>query len=170
MIKPWYVLPLALVSAIAVSALWWQNEKDRWVPPQPLKPDLPKVEPLPQHERALAKQALAQPVFWASRRAVDVDDKRSNLAQELAQSRLSAVFESGRERVAILQRPDGSTLKLTTETKPWRIESFDGRSATFVSADDGQVTRPLEPGNPPAAKTAPPTGGASRLRKPGSNQ
>lgn len=170
MIKPWHLLPVLAASALAASAYWWQAEKDRWTPPAPLKPDLPKVEPLPQHERMRARQALERPVFWTARRPVEVDDKKNSLARELTQSRLSAVFESGRDRVAILQRPDGSTLKITADTKPWRIESFDGRKATFVSADDGRVVRPLEAGTPPAARTPPPGPVTDRGRKPATSQ
>ncbi|MEZ5718454.1 MAG: hypothetical protein R3E55_08370 [Burkholderiaceae bacterium] len=50
--------------------------------------------------------------------------------------------------MAILQRPDGSPLKITTESTPWRIESFDGRKAVFVSADAQRIERPLEAGQP----------------------
>lgn len=170
MIKPWYMLPVLAAAALAASAYWWQAEKDRWVPPHALKPDLPKVEPLAQHPSVRARQAVERPVFWASRRPVEVDDKKNSLARELTQSRLTAVFESGRERVAILQRADGSTLKITTDTKPWRIEAFDGRKAIFVSADDGRVERPLEAGAPPAAARTPPGPVMDRARKPASNQ
>jgi hypothetical protein len=170
MIKPWHLLPVLAASALAASAYWWHAEKDRWTPPVPLKPDLPKVEPLPQHERVRARQALERPVLWTSRRPVEVDDKKNSQAREITQSRLTAVFESGPERVAILQRADGSTLKVTSDSKPWRIESFDGRKATFVSADDGRVVRPLEAGNPPAAKTPPPGPVADRGRKPAASQ
>lgn len=169
MIKPWYLLPVLAVSAVAASAYWWQAEKDRWMPPTALKPDLPKVEPLPKHAPIRARQAVERPVFWSSRRPVEVDDKKNNLARELNQSRLTAVFESGRERVAILQRADGSTLKITADTKPWRIEAFDGRKATFVSADDGRVERPLEAGTPAATRT-PPGPVVDRTRKPATNQ
>lgn len=170
MIKPWHLLPVLAASALAASAYWWQAEKDRWTPPAPLKPDLPQVDPLPQHERVRALRALERPVFWTSRRPVEVDDKKNSQAREIAQSRLTAVFESGSERVAILQRTDGSTLKVTADSKPWRIESFDGRKATFVSADGGRVVRPLEAGNPPAAKTPPPGPVADRVRKPAASQ
>ena len=166
MIKPWHLLPVLAASALAASAYWWQAEKDRWTPPVPLKPDLPKVEPVPQHERVRARQALERPVLWTSRRPVEVDDKKNSQAREITQSRLTAVFESGPERVAILQRADGSTLKVTSASKPWRIESFDGRKATFVSAEKGRVERPLEAGPPEAAK-APPGGPLmNRARKP----
>lgn len=168
-VKPWYLLPVLAASALVASAYWWQAEKDRWTPPAALNPDLPKIEPLPEHARVRARQALERPVFWASRRPVEVDDKKNSLARELTLSRLTAVFESGRERVAVLQRADGTTLKITTDTKPWRIESFDGRKAIFVSADDGRVERPLEASAPPAART--PLGPVmDRARKPATSQ
>lgn len=168
MIKPWHLGPALVAAALAASAYWWQTEKDRWTPPEARRPDLPKVEPLPQPEPMRAKQALERPVLWMSRRPLDADDKKSSLASELAQSRLTAVFESGNQRVAILQRPDGSTLKITTETKPWRVVSFDGRKALFVSADDGRVERPLEAAGPAAAVRAGPA--ADRARNPAASQ
>ncbi|MBI3103017.1 MAG: hypothetical protein HYY98_15920 [Burkholderiales bacterium] len=77
------------------------------------------------------------------------------MAQELLQSRLMAVFESGKERVAVLQRQDGSVFKIGAVTEPWKLQSFDGRKAYFVAADGQRVERPLEPGNPPAGKANP---------------
>ncbi|MBV7428772.1 hypothetical protein KW843_00725 [Acidovorax sp. sif1233] len=85
----------------------------------------------------------------------------------MTQSRLTAVLESGLQRVAILQRADGTTLKITGETKPWRIESFDGRNAVFLSADDQRVERPLEAGSAAAPKAGPI---GDRLRRPTINQ
>ena len=125
MIKPWYLAPLLAAAALVASAYWWQAEKDRWVPPKERRPDLPKVEPMPQSVPMRARQALERPVLWVSRRPLDVDDKKGSVARELTQSRLTAVLESGGERVAILQRADGSTLKITAATQPWRIVSFD---------------------------------------------
>ncbi|RQO82559.1 hypothetical protein DBV10_08895 [Acidovorax sp. FJL06] len=87
----------------------------------------------------------------------------------MTQSRLTAVLESGGERVAILQRADGSTLKITAATQPWRIVSFDGRKAVFASADEGQVERPLEAGSP-AVAPARPGPIADRARNPAANQ
>ncbi len=167
MIKLWYVGPVLGAVAVAASAYWWNAEKERWTPPQARKPDLPKVEPMPPAIKIRAKQAVDAPLLWASRRPVVVDEKKTSLVTELLQARLSAVFESGKERVAILQRPDGSTLKITGETKPWRVESFDGRKALFVSADDQRVERPLEPGSAATVKAGPI---GDRLRRPGANQ
>lgn len=167
MIKPWYLAPVLGVVALAASAYWWQTEKERWNPPLALKPDLPKVEPMPQAIKVRAKEAIERPLLWASRRPVAVDEKKSSVVTELMQSRLTAVFESGKDRVAILQRPDGSTLKITGETKPWRVESFDGRKAFFVSADDQRVERPLEAGTAAVIKAGPI---GDRLRRPAPNQ
>ncbi|WP_255577456.1 MULTISPECIES: hypothetical protein [unclassified Acidovorax] len=122
---------------------------------------------MPPVIKVRAKQAVERPLLWASRRPVAVEEKKTSLVTELLQARLTAVFESGKERVAILQRPDGSTLKITGETKPWRVESFDGRKALFVSADDQRVERPLEAGSAAAVKAGPI---GDRLRRPATNQ
>ena len=167
MIKPWYLGPVLGAVALAASVYWWHTEKDRWVPPPARRPDLPKVEPMPQAIKVRATHALEHPLLWMSRRPVAVDEKKSGLVTELMQSRLTAVLESGSDRVAILQRPDGSTLKITGETKPWRVESFDGRKAFFVSADDQRVERPLEAGSAAAVKAGPI---GDRLRRPATNQ
>lgn len=166
MIKSWYLAPVVGIVAVAASMYWWNAEKERWNPPPPLKPDLPTVEPMPPVVRTRAPQALERPLLWSSRRPVAVDDKKSGMANELMQSRLTAVFESGKERIAILQRADGSTLKITGETKPWRVESFDGRKALFLSGDQ-RVERPLEAGSPAAGATnAKPPSAAERVRRP----
>ena len=97
-----------------------------------------------QHE--LTTDALERPLLWTSRRPTGAGDPKGGMAQELMESRLTAVFTSGKDQLAVLQRKDGSTLKLGADSKPWRIESFDGRKAQFVSADDARVERPLEAG------------------------
>ena len=170
MIKSWYMAPVLGIVAVAASAYWWDAEKDRWSPPPPLKPDLPTVEPMPPAVRVHARQALEHPLLWTSRRPVAVDDKKSSMANELMQARLTAVLESGKDRVAILQRTDGSTLKITGETKPWRVESFDGRKALFLSADNQRVERPLEAGTPAAATNARPGTTVERGRRPARRQ
>lgn len=146
MIKPWHLGPLVAAAALAASGYWWQAKKETWNPPPERKPDLPVLESMPQPVRVIAKDAVGRPLLWTSRRPVEKEEKKSSLEQELMQSRLTAVLESGKERVALLQRQDGSQLKITTETKPWRIESFDGRKAVFVSDGDRRVERPLEAG------------------------
>lgn len=152
MIKPWHLVPVLAAVALGASAYWWQSSKDTWSPPAPRKPELPQIEPMPRPPDARAVHAAKRPVFWASRRPADTGGAKGGLAGELAQSRLTAVLESGANSVAILQRPDGSPLKITTESTPWRIESFDGRKAVFVSADAQRIERPLEAGNPAQAK------------------
>ena len=151
-IKPWPFAPVLALAALAASAYWWQAEKDRWVPPPPRKPDLPQVEPIAPPVAVRARQALERPLLWTSRRPMEVYEKKTNLVSELMQMRLTAVLESGKDRVAILQRPDGSPLKVTAETKPWRIESFDGRKAIFLTDDAQRVERPLEAGSAPPAR------------------
>lgn len=157
MIRPWHFTPLLAGAALAAGAYWWLAEKDLWQPPPARTPELPQLAPLQQPVRSTVREALARPPLWASRRPVEADGKKGGMEQEINQSRLTAVFESGRQRIALLQRPDGSPLKLTSDTKPWRLESFDGRKALFVSEDGARrVERPLEAGSgaPKRARTA----------------
>ena len=170
MIKSWYLAPVLGIVAVAASAYWWDAEKERWTPPPPRKPDLPTVEPMPNVVRIRARQAVERPLLWTSRRPVAVDEKKSSMVNELMQARLTAVFESGKERIAVLQRADGTTLKITGETNPWRVESFDGRTALFVSADNQRVERPLEAGAAAAATNARPGAAAERARRPAPRQ
>ena len=170
MIKSWYLAPVLGNVVVAASAYWWDAEKERWMPPPPRKPDLPTVEPMPNVVRIRARQAVERPLLWTSRRPVAVDEKKSSMVNELMQARLTAVFESGKERIAVLQRADGTTLKITGETNPWRVESFDGRTALFVSADNQRVERPLEAGAAAAAPNARPGAAAERARRPAPRQ
>lgn len=167
MIRPWYLAPLLMTAALAGSAHWWHRESNTWLPPRALRPDLPKIEPLAPASATRARHAIERPLFWASRRAVAADTKDGGMAQILTQSRLTAVFESGQSRVAILQRKDGSPIKITMESKPWHITSFDGRKAVFTSADGQKIERLLEAGNPVPAPGAPIAG---RVPKPLASQ
>lgn len=167
MIKPWHLGPLLAAAALAASAYWWHLEKDTWTPPAARKPDLPQLDPMPLPAAIRAQHAVGRPVLWASRRPADTGNKKNGQADELMQSRLTAVLESGETRVALLLRKDGSPLKITTETKPWRIESFDGRKAVFVAEGDQRIERPLEAGAPAPARGAPAGG---RVRPPSADQ
>lgn len=164
MIKPWFIVPVVTVVALGGSFFWWQSERDRWTPPPARHPELPSVAPMPPAAQVRAKQALAMPLFWSSRLPIEVDSKKGGLARELDQARLTAVLESGKDRVAILQRADGTTLKITNASKPWRVESFDGRKAVFLAAGDQSVEKLLEVQTPVAAKSQNPS--ADRSRKP----
>jgi len=166
MTKPWQLAPWLAVAALAASAWWWQTGKDAWRAPPARMPELPAVADIPAPPVFHAQQALKRPVLWASRRPTGAGDAKGGLAQELMESRLTAVFASGKDQLAVLQRKDGSTLKLSANSKPWRIESFDGRKAVFMSADQQRVERPLEhaaspepkPGQPQGRPSMPPAG------------
>ncbi|MBS0506422.1 MAG: hypothetical protein JSR53_03460 [Proteobacteria bacterium] len=88
--------------------------------------------------------------MWTSRRPVE-SKAQNQQEQELAQARLLAVVESGGSRIALLQRANGTPMKLTSETKPWRLLSFNGRQAQFLSDDGRRVDLQLEYA-PPAAQ------------------
>lgn len=158
MTKPWQVIPWVAVAALAASAWWWQTGKDAWRAPPARKPELPAVADIPSPPVFRAQHALARPLLWTSRRPSGADDPKGGFAKDLMQSRLTAVFASGKDQIAILQRKDGSSLKLGADSKPWRIESFDGRKAVFVSADQQRVERLLEHVSGPEPKPAPPQG------------
>lgn len=154
MIKPWQALPGLAVAAIAASAWWWHAAKDAWRAPEARRPELPHVVDIAARPVVHTQQALGRPVLWMSRRPTGTADAKGGLAQELMDSRLTAVFTSGSHQLAVLQRKDGSTLRLGADSKPWRIESFDGRKAVFVSTDQQRVERFLEHVPGPAPKTA----------------
>ncbi len=154
--KPWLLGPFLAVVALAASAYWWQTQKATWAPPFERRPDIPAFEPIPGPRGVVVRQARERPVLWASRRPPQVvETKKDEAADVLSQSRLMAVLESGPARVAMLQQPDGKKLKLTTETKPWSIESFDGRKAVFLSTDNRRIERLLEAGATPPKAPAP---------------
>lgn len=152
MIRIWWFIPALALAALATSAYRWRIERDNWQPPRAKLPELPSVAALPVSVVPLSKQSLERPLLWSSRRPVLVGDKKAGLAQELEQSRLMAVLESGAERVALLKRADGSVMKINTTSSPWRLESFDGRKAVFVSPDLLRVDRPLEAGAMPTRR------------------
>lgn len=150
MIKPWHLGPVLAAVALGASAYWWHAHKNDWSAPAPLKPELPKYSPLAQPGAIANAQTLARPVMWTSRRPVE-SKAQNQQEQELAQARLLAVVESGGSRIALLQRANGTPMKLTSETKPWRLLSFNGRQAQFLSDDGRRVDLQLEYA-PPAAQ------------------
>lgn len=147
MIRWWPIAPVLAGVAIAGNIAWWDMKRDAWQPPMARVPTIPDIAPMPPRIPTGSLLALQRPLLWTSRRPIPVNDKKAGIAQELQQSRLMAVLESGSERVAILRRNDGSVMKITAISIPWRLEAFDGRRAIFVTSDGLQVDRPLEPGN-----------------------
>lgn len=159
MTRIWLIGPLAAVLALGAGAYWWQVRKDDWQPPAALAPELPQLVQLPASPPVRAAEAQARPLLWSSRRPMDNagEPRKNGQQQELAQSRLLAVLQSGGERVALLQRADGTALKITGRGEPWRIESFDGRQAVFLSASGQRIELALELGpSPQATAPAPP--------------
>lgn len=146
MIKPWHLGPVLAAAALAASAYWWHTHKNDWSAPAPRKPDLPQYIPIEQPTAIATTQTLARPLMWTTRRPVEikVESQKNQDEQELAQARLLAVLESGNSRIALLRRANGTAMKLTSESKPWRLQSFDGRRAQFLSDDARHVDLPLE--------------------------
>lgn len=166
------VFALALVS-VGASGYWWWSERTRWSPPLPKLPALPevaKLEAAPRHELA---HSLARPLFWSSRKPVAANaDGGADAPQpenEITTSRLTAVLEMGDHKIALLQKADGTIIKLGTQEGeyPWRLASFDGRTALFLSRSGEKVERLLErtatpappaPLRPDAERRADPSG------------
>lgn len=152
--KPWIVVPMLAAAALAASAYWWKTHQNDWNAPPPRQPDLPQYIPMASPPSVSTVQALARPLLWISRRPVESknEGQKNQQEQELVQSRLLAVLESGGDRIALLQHANGTLLKLTSESKPWRLESFDGRRAIFFSDEAKQSELFLEYATPPASQ------------------
>ena len=147
MIKPWLVWPLVAIGALLGSALLWDQEAGKWVAPHPLRPDIPVVDAMPPTLVFVAHSARERPVFWSSRRVKKNEPpKDTRQLEEMTQARLISVVQAGPAFVALLRRKDGSLLKITHETDPWRIESFAGRQAVFVGKDGQKLEIPLKSG------------------------
>lgn len=155
MTRAWLFVPWLALVALAASVWGWQTQKNAWQPPAARAPELPALAALPPVEPAAMTQATARPLLWAERRPVAQDAGKDEAKSELAQARLLAVVAAGKEQIALLTRQDGKALKLTSQTRPWRLESFDGRTAIFVSIADGKrIERALEQQAPPAQAPA----------------
>ena len=152
--KPWIVVPMLAAAALVASAYWWKTHQNDWSPPLPRQPDLPQYIPMASPSSVSTVQALARPLLWTNRRPVESKNESQKNQQELelAQSRLLAVLESGGDRIALLQHANGTLLKLTSESKPWRLESFDGRRAIFFSDEAKRSELFLEYATPPASQ------------------
>lgn len=151
----WFVVLGLACAGWALDAYWWSQVRASWHPPAAVPPALPELAGLPPISANPARQALARPLLWSSRRPVPAAAQAgtAGAGQELGQARLMAVLESGTRRIALLRRPDGSLLGIGTEASPgpWRLERFDGHVAVFVGADGARVERPLERAEAPAA-------------------
>ena len=146
--RTWTALLAVAVLAVAAGVVWWWLGRSAWHPPASIKPALPDIA-LPQDGvPPQVKNALEKPLLWSSRAPVEAAEAESSKApeSELSQLRLMAVLESAGQRVALLQRPDRTVLKLNSSDPEsgWRLESFDGAVAQFVSRSGQRIERPLE--------------------------
>ena len=157
------VFLLALALALA-SALVWLRQRNAWQPPPPLKPELPLAMELPALANPPVTTALARPLFWPSRRPNPVAPAAGKGPKdELDDAQLTAVLQAGPHRIALLRQKDGSSMKVSDNSRPWRIESFDGRKAVFVSNRGQRAERLLEAAQAPeAAKGGSPSAPVAR--------
>lgn len=162
--RPWLALLLLAGVVWALNAYWWSHARGAWRPPAAIQPALPEPpQPFALGATTGVRQALARPLFWSSRRPVASTDD-SAVDGELRQARLVAVLESGPDRIALLQRPDGSALKIASgasgstpgaAASRWRLDRFDGRVAHFIHADGRGLDLRLERSAGPVPGAAP---------------
>ena len=168
----WGLLLALALFAVAIGGAWWLLARASWRPPASIKPALPEIAAMSGFEMPQGRHALERPILWSSRAPVEAAEATPEAApeSEIAQLRLMAVLESGGQRVALLQRPDRSVLKLNSAAPEgdWRLDSFDGLVAVFVSGTGQRVERPLErTGATPAAARPGPSAGAPSRPAPG---
>ena len=146
--RTWGTLLTVAVLALAIGLVWWFVARSSWRPPASIKPALPQIGSMDGFAAPAGREALQKPLLWSSRAPVEEVETVAVAAEEseLAQLRLMAVLESGGQRIALLQRPDRSVLKVNSSTTEgeWRLDSFDGLMAVFVSGTGQRVERPLE--------------------------
>lgn len=154
--RTWGFLLILAALALVASAAWWLFARSGWRPPTPIKPALPDIAVMTGFDAPQGRVAYEHPLMWSSRAPVEVAEATPEAApeSEIAQLRLMAVLESGGQRVALLQRPDRSVLKIDSAYPEgdWRLDTFDGLVAVFISGAGQRVERPLERA---AAATAP---------------
>ena len=162
--RTWTWLLAAALLAVLAGLAWWWVGRSAWRPPTPIRPALPDIALVQDGAAVQVKAALDSPLLWSSRAPVETPEAAPEKApeSELAQLRLMAVLETAGQRVALLQRPDRTVLKLNSSDPEsgWRLVSFDGAVAQFVSRSGQRVERPLE--RVGAAVPAPAPGGAQR--------
>jgi hypothetical protein len=150
----WLFLLALAVGGLVGSYIWWKQRETEWTDPVPIRPELSTVdlslETLPSPPLA----ALDRPLLWASRRFKPVQTAKSaSDLDELNQARLLSVVQSGDQIVVVIKKKDGLMARYNQVSQPWRVQSFEGRTATLVSADGQPVSLNLESASP-----APPKG------------
>jgi len=157
----WLLVPLLGLIAVTASLAWWHAGKTTWQPPAALHPELPTsaTTAIATHLQTVStQQAQERPLLWVSRRPLEqsANITPSETPDDLGSARLVGVFESGyQQRVALLLKPDGSKLTITSHSQPWRIEAFTGKIAVFLSDSKQRLEKTLEAGAAPP-KPAPP--------------
>lgn len=147
MIRYWLLVPLFAFSTFAGSVYWWWSVRgDWWVPPPARLPDVPSANVINPPSTLPPTAALDRPLLWSSRRYKSPPTQQdARLADEMAQARLLSVVQSGLTIIAVIRKKDGTVMRYTQNSEPWRIHSFDGRTATMVAADGQQTTLLLQP-------------------------
>lgn len=121
-----------LIAALFTALAWvWIEPLGPWQPPQPIVPEVSRV-----HDEAVGApsspltDALARPVFWASRRP---EGEPAEVVPGFADNaRLLGLIGQGGDAVAIVSF-DGETTRLVPgkSVGGWRFEGLDAGNAVF---------------------------------------
>lgn len=142
--KFWAFTALVLAACIGYGQYWWFRDHALWVPPPTKLPAVDPVQPLPADAGASISAAMERPILWSTRRPPVIKKQDDRVVDEINKSSLLAVLQSGPQQIALLRAPDGRLIKYSSQTQPWRLESFDGRQASFVTAEGQRATRALQ--------------------------
>lgn len=147
----WFIFPVLVVLVLAAMGGYWKYHNPQWEPPTARLPDISAPVPLPAPQPTTMEQSLERPLLWSSRRVRPSEPQQGRDTQELQQSRLTAVFQTSNAWVAVIQKPNGSISRLTSNSHPWRVVGFDGRHIELGGPDEARIQLMLIPHTPPAS-------------------
>jgi hypothetical protein len=140
----WILIGLLLAGLAGYGQYWWFRDHALWSPPPAKLPAVNPVQPLSADAALSIAAALERPVLWSSRRPPVIRKQDDRVVDEINKSLLLAVLQSGDQLIALLRAPNGRLLKYSSQSQPWRLESFDGRQASFVTAEGQHATLALQ--------------------------
>lgn len=142
--KFWLLTGFLFAACAGYGQYWWFRDHALWSPPPPKLPLVDTIQPLSPSVGVPIVVALERPILWSSRRPSLTRKRDDRVVDEINESSLLAVLQSGGQRIALLRAPDGRLIKYGNQTQPWRLESFDGHQASFVTAEGQHATRALQ--------------------------
>ena len=144
MMRPWLLFPILAMFALAGALIWFDSEKDHWTPPPAKAPDLPVVPTMQPPPLSLAQDAHQRPMLWSSRAIKKVKSSSDPQIEDLGKAKLVSIIQTPSQVVALIRRVNGTMLKLTQDTSPWKIESHDPKLVTLLATDGQTISLRLE--------------------------